>query len=299
MVDWSNVRNKIKDAFITIQQNPLANVLIKSALQSIPPPTVGSVLSNIYENATGALNDKSSAILQLLDNLQKMTENELEKISNSIEVNQEELIKNTQSLNELINITNSISNRLTDIETAQLKIVKLGSLTLQKINDSQDKIVNEFKITTDEFKNTMLSVETFDKRTPAENLRFYLRLQEYLQISNKIFLNQLAVRRQLETSLQNREEIREQISQLIDLYEGADDFLYQAHYLMNDKEKELFNFIKKTTKDLNQLNSYARYLLANNREFFIDMSELDILYEHLIPFTMILPSGCTPILNPP
>jgi hypothetical protein len=106
-------------------------------------------------------------------------------------------------------------------------------------------------------------------------------LQEYLQMSNKIFLNQLAVRRQLETSLQNREEIREQINRLKDRYRSADDFLYQAHHIMNDGERELFNFIKKTTKDMNQFNLYARYLLANNKEFFIDILELEKLYEHL------------------
>lgn len=279
MVAWSDVKNRIKDALISIQSNPLADTLVKSGLKEIP--FIGNLLSNIYESSTGSLNDKSAQIIRLLDNLYKATEAQLEKIAFAAEANQEQLAKNSQSLVRLVEITDSVHNNLIDIENAQLDIIKLGSQILEKIEKSEDRIVGEFKTTTTELKNIILGVEKFRSSSLPEQLRFYLKLQEYLRMSNKIFLNQLAIRSQLEESLGTREQVGELLNRMENRDIGADDFLYQARPLMNAEEVKLFDFIRRTTEDMNRFNYYAKSLLENNVEFFRDMTELTILDEHL------------------
>jgi hypothetical protein len=266
MVSWSDVKNKIKNTIITIEKDPLASALIKPLLGQIP--FVGNILSDIYENAAGNLNDKSSDVLKLLNNLYNMTDNQLDIISNFMQATHDELVKNNQSLTQLITYSD-------DIKANQYKIITLGTETLQTLQKFEDKIVNEYRNTTNELRNTISAVK-FNTTILPEKLRFYLKLQENLRMSKKIYLNQLVIRTQLEDSLNLR--VPEQARRLIT--EGGDDFLYLAHPLMNDEERKLFDFIRRTTEDMNQFNSYTKSLLENNREFFTDMSALTVLYEH-------------------
>ena len=127
---------------------------------------------------------------------------------------------------------------------------------------------------------TIIPQEKFDVAIAAERLRFYLRLQDHLRMANKIFLNQIIVRNQLEELLQKHEGINDKIQKTSKIM-GADDYLYQLHPFMNEEENRLFDFIRRMTRDTKQFNSYATLLLESNKEFYTDMPELAKLYEHL------------------
>ena len=106
-----------------------------------------------------------------------------------------------------------------------------------------------------------LAVEKFDMSIAAQRLRFYLKLQEYLKMTNKIGLNQWMVRKQLEDLLKKHKDLNDKIRSPSGI-RGGDEFLYKSHPFMNDEEIKLFDFIRRTTEDIKRFNSYAMVLLG-------------------------------------
>ena len=49
---------------------------------------------------------------------------------------------------------------------------------------------------------------------------------------------------------------------------------------MNDKEKEMFDFLRRTTEDFKLINTFARRLLQDNLEISTELPQLKLLYEH-------------------
>lgn len=105
-----------------------------------------------------------------------------------------------------------------------------------KLNKLEDIVVN-------------LAVEKFDISIAAQRLRFYLKLRECLQMTNKIGLNQWMVRKQLEDLLKKHKDLNDKIH-LPSGIRGGDELLYKLHPFMNDEEIKLFDFIRRTTEDI-------------------------------------------------
>jgi hypothetical protein len=184
--------------------------------------------------------------------------------------------KNTKSiLKELENIstireqgtknTKSILKELENISTIREQGTKNTKSILKELENIQKNTMDNFdKIRTDLVK--------FDLSIPADRLLFYLRLLEYFTYANEAYLYQNRIKLMLANSLRKK---KYPISNI-----GYDEIFYNAHSIMNDKEKEMFNFLRRTTEDFKLINIFARRLLQDNLEISKEMPELKLLYEH-------------------
>ena len=62
MANWSEIKSKIKSTVEKIQNNPITDELVKTALGFIPSPA-GTMLLSIYENSKDSPQVKGDQIL--------------------------------------------------------------------------------------------------------------------------------------------------------------------------------------------------------------------------------------------
>lgn len=100
MTTWEEIRGKLEDTLQYVKKHPILDPLARTAIESIP--YVGTFLIKVYENAGGTEEDKSELILQILENIQSMTEQKFMEFTEKIDANRNEIVKNRQVLSELI-----------------------------------------------------------------------------------------------------------------------------------------------------------------------------------------------------
>jgi hypothetical protein len=61
---------------------------------------------------------------------------------------------------------------------------------------------------------------------------------------------------------------------------SKDELLFRLYEKMIEEEREMTVFLRQTTENTNELNSFANILLKNNIEFLQDLPILRKLYEH-------------------
>jgi hypothetical protein len=163
--------------------------------------------------------------------------------------------------------TKSVLKEPENIRTIRDKGTKNTKSFLKELENIQKNTMDNFdKIRTDMVK--------FDLNIPADRLLFYLRLLEYFTYSNEAYLYQNRIKLMLANSLKKKQYLISNI--------GYDEIFYNAHSKMNDKEKEMFNFLRRTTEDFKLINTFARRLLQDNLEISTEteIPELKLLYEH-------------------
>ena len=188
------------------------------------------------------------------------------KITLSLSTSIEKELENIRTIREKgTKNTKSILKELENIRTIREKGTKNTKSILKELENIQ-------KNTMDNFEKIRIDIVRFDLSMPADRLLFYLRLLEYLTNSNEAYLYQNRIKLMLANSLRKKQY---PISNI-----GYDEIFYNAHSKMNDEEKEMFNFLRRTTEDFKLINTSSRRLLQDNLEIFTDMPELKLLYEH-------------------
>jgi hypothetical protein len=188
------------------------------------------------------------------------------KIIMSLSTSIEKELENISTIREQgTKNTKSILKELENISTIREQGTKNTKSILKELENIQKNTMDNFdKIRTDLVK--------FDLSIPADRLLFYLRLLEYFSYANEAYLYQNRIKLMLANSLRKK---KYPISNI-----GYDEIFYNAHSIMNDKEKEMFNFLRRTTEDFKLINIFARRLLQDNLEISKEMPELKLLYEH-------------------
>jgi hypothetical protein len=120
VVDWGHMRAGITNAFDQIHKNPVASAVVSTALSSIP--VFGSFLGKVYENAPGSSEDKGGAVLQLLRNLQSLTDEKLQQVTEAAEANQQVLLANHDALTKLVALTGDVAKKLEEVRAGQLTL---------------------------------------------------------------------------------------------------------------------------------------------------------------------------------
>jgi hypothetical protein len=72
LTPWEETRSKLEDTLRYVKKHPILDPLARTAIESIP--YVGTFLIKVYEKTGGTEEDKSKLILQILKNIQSMTE---------------------------------------------------------------------------------------------------------------------------------------------------------------------------------------------------------------------------------
>lgn len=143
---WDDIKEKLSSTLTEIKKNPYLDAVAKSALESIP--VIGGVLVKIYENAPDGEEDKTSQIVQLLENLEKLNSESLEGICRGIVENQNLLINANNSLDNLTNEISSIHKKLEKQDNGFIE-VKIGQteirLDVLKLREHQEKIFEAVK----------------------------------------------------------------------------------------------------------------------------------------------------------
>ena len=99
--NWlTGIQNTLTSAVKEIQGNPTADLVVKSILPVIP--VAGPLLANLYENASGSTSDKNAQILKILEEYQKMDNDQLQKSFAKLEENKELIKTNQYKLNEVL-----------------------------------------------------------------------------------------------------------------------------------------------------------------------------------------------------
>ena len=282
MVDWSTVKIKLKDVLYKIKENPIMDAAVKASIAEIP--FLGNFFLSLYQNAPGKENEKYQKIIKLIENLSELRQSDLKLLYDNVQANREEILKNQNSLDRLLSdstkileIIESIAIGQIGIKDGQEKILNLLDAIREEGKKDTKSILNELEIVQknimDNFDKMSYSIIKFELDNPADRLLFYLRLMEHLYNSNEVFHNQNRIQSLLTDSLMKTE-----VSIPDDI--GYDEIFYKVHSKMNNEERDMFNFLRRTTEDSNRFNSYARILLQNNLKIFDYMNELKILYEH-------------------
>lgn len=114
--NWlTGIQNTLTSAVKEIQGNPTADLVIKSILPVIP--IAGPLLANLYENASGSTSDKNAQILKILEEYQKMDNDQLQKSFAKLEENKELIKTNQYKLNEVLIDTKLLLTGQEDIKT--------------------------------------------------------------------------------------------------------------------------------------------------------------------------------------
>jgi hypothetical protein len=192
--------------------------------------------------------------------------------------------KDSNTLKQLVAQTNVIVNHLDRIEQGQERLGEGNTKILQAIQS----IIEREEMATEELidkmnylENTIVSnfensnpvVKIFDFSIDAERLLFYLTLQEHLLESGRIFFNQAVITDKLIDSLRFH-------GIFIEGGRGKDEVLHKFYDNMNEEERRMFNFLRKTLKDVWKFNSHAKELIMANKDCLKDLPELQKLLEH-------------------
>jgi hypothetical protein len=282
MTDWSIVKIKLKDVLYKIKENSIVDAAVKASIEEIP--FIGNFLLALYENAPENDDEKYKQITKLIENLSELRQFDLKLLYDNIQANRKEILTNQNSLTKLVvdstnilNIVKSIDMGQVSLRDGQEKIFMLLDKMREERTKDTRSILNELENiqinTMYNFDKIRSDIVKFDLNIPADQLLFYLHLLEHLTNSYEVFHNQNTIQWRLEDSLRKR-----QYTKPIEM--GYDEFFYKTHSKMNDEEREMFNFLRRTTDDSKRFNSYARKLLQDNLEIFIKMNELEKLYEH-------------------
>jgi predicted transcriptional regulator len=282
MVSLGKIKDEMRSAIVKIGENPLSDAIVKSALGSVPQP-FGDFLVRLYENAAGSASDKSTQIIQLLDNLQSFSERELQRFSEEIAANKSLLIKNDKALSDLLLLSQNIRNTINQMHHNQISmseairriessITEFYSMSNRATEDLKELLQMQENKVMHEFRKISNNAEKYNIEVPAERLSFYLRLRDHLQMAYRIFLIQVQMSDKLFESLKNRG---------IETGMGSkDELLFRLYEKMIEEEREMTVFLRQTTENTNELNSFANILLKNNIEFLQDLPILRKLYEH-------------------
>jgi hypothetical protein len=284
LTDWGAVKGKISEILKEIRGNQYATAAISTALSEIPIPFLGTFLAKVFDSAIGSDQEKYNEIINLLENLQKMRETDLESLTDAIAATRQQMERDSSTLKKLVLQTNLIVEQLYRIERGQEKIGIGNTKILQAV---QTVIEREGMATTElinkmdylettivsNFENSNPIVKKFDFSIDAERLLFYLGLQEHLLESGRIFFNQAVISDKLVDSLRSRGNI-------IEAGEGKDEVLCKFYDVLNRDEREMFNFLRKTLKDVWKFNSHSKDLIMTNRECLTEIPEFLKLVEH-------------------
>jgi len=151
-IDDKNFFSVAQNAFTgwikEIQNNPTANLLVKSTLPIIP--VVGPLLANLYDNASGTTKDKNDMILKVLQQYQKMDEANLKKSFAKLDENKAAIENNTYLLEDLLADTKQILEYTSDTNVRVKNLeAKLDQVLLQltniKIGKNTEQVSTELK----------------------------------------------------------------------------------------------------------------------------------------------------------
>jgi len=266
---WGEVKTKISSTIKEIQKNPILDAFATSALESIP--VIGGLLNKVYENSKDSPEDKTTQLIQILENIQKFDQEEFNKLTEILTQNREVILTNKESLSRLLSITDSIVLRLDQIQEL---LEELKEQELSGVYELKTKIENLQKELVKEIKRLNPSSSKFKHYLPSERLIFYLNLQTILKNAFEIYNAQNEIAHKLCDKLLN------QGHKVSGDKQGLDYALYELHDKMDYNDRKTFQYIRKVTDDTRDFNSHAKDLLLVNEELVEESPKLKELLRH-------------------
>jgi hypothetical protein len=69
----------------TVKEHPVLGMAFEASLIFLPPPPLGTIAQNIYNNAKGSENDRVNAVLRYFDELKEEGQEHYEIVANKID----------------------------------------------------------------------------------------------------------------------------------------------------------------------------------------------------------------------
>ena len=136
--NWlTGIQDTLTSTVKQIQDNPTADLVVKSILPVIP--VAGPLLANLYDNASGSTSDKNAQVLKILEEYQKMDNEQLQKSFTKLEENKELIKTNQYKLNEVLIDTKLLLTGQEDIKNL-LKVQGEQIAALLAANGIDDKV---------------------------------------------------------------------------------------------------------------------------------------------------------------
>jgi hypothetical protein len=260
----------LKSILVKLRGNKILDAAAMALLGSAPPP-LGSFLVNLYTSASGSEEDKTKQVIQILDNLQKFSQQQFQVLENVVLKNGEEIKSQTDSLSKLLVISNSVANKMDEV------IIIIHQLSEQtkseadqirtRITELENKLLEEID---------KLGVSKFDYDIPAERLLFFLKFKYFLDHSYEIYVQQNALAHNLYGNILLKGH------RVTTHMKGLDYHLYELHKnnMMDIEDLKNFDAIRKVTNDTEKFNWYAKELLMSNNRFMRNSPMLRELLVH-------------------
>lgn len=127
---------KIQDEIQAIHSNSIADSVVNAAISLIPPP-FGAFLQRLYDDTARSTDDKGRVVLQfvqLLQNLQKRSDEDIQRLQESVRSNQKALLANNDLLTKLVSITQQ-GNEKFEAEIQSLS--QQGTRILQELRENR------------------------------------------------------------------------------------------------------------------------------------------------------------------
>ena len=136
---WREVKIKIQNAIEVVQKDPILDAFATSALENIP--VIGNLLVKIYDNSKDLPENKTEQILILLQKMENMQDDELEKFCRGLEQNKTLILENQSYLKEISADTSLIIDKLEEAKKERKTIVN----DIQKLGNNFEKLLEEFE----------------------------------------------------------------------------------------------------------------------------------------------------------
>ena len=136
MVDWGEVRRALGNAYDKIHSNPKASAAVSAAISIIPVPFLSNFLQSVYDNTSGSGKDKSARVLQVLQNLRKLTDESLQQLTDRIQSNEKVLLATQDSVNRLVDWTSEAAHQLEEVTKGQLELEHANARMEGKLDEA-------------------------------------------------------------------------------------------------------------------------------------------------------------------
>ena len=258
LVSVIKLRKSFSDFSDYVASKPLLKKTIVGGLQFIP--TVGPILSELFDTNVGNELDKCEKVIEIVKNLKKYNDLHLKNITTSIQDQKKDLQQNTESLNNLVVICDQINKTLEDNRTEDeinsTKIEIQFKNVQWNLLDIKEELLSEIKKSNEFIENYIKNREkekTAIKKSPKPNPLF-----ENTDYQKMIFEDQLVLfKKQIEYDYAHFKEfeIYRPLISNFKKFDGHNQYVIQnfRDLRTNEEDKNIIEYIEKKIKFFDEI----------------------------------------------